>query len=95
MERNVEIDKISDGKRYGANDLVKVGCDTAADAPPAVMGWEIRLYSTRWMSTAWRKAGKDDGRDFAGWERGASCRGRCYSATSEDDRAVRPVQLFK
>lgn len=27
MERNVEIDKISDGKRYGANDLVKVGCD--------------------------------------------------------------------
>lgn len=27
MERNVDIDKISDGKRYGANDMVKVGCD--------------------------------------------------------------------
>lgn len=27
MERNVDIDKISDGKRYRANDMVKVGCD--------------------------------------------------------------------
>ena len=58
MERNVEIDKISDGKRYGANDLVKVGCDTAADAPPAVMGWEIRLYSTDGCLPPGEKLGK-------------------------------------
>lgn len=27
MERQIDIDQISDGKRYGFNDLVKVGCD--------------------------------------------------------------------
>lgn len=27
MERNVDINEISDGRRYSANDLVKVGCD--------------------------------------------------------------------
>ena len=27
MERQIDIDQISDGKRYGLNDLVKVGCN--------------------------------------------------------------------
>ncbi len=27
MERQIDIDQISDGKRYGCNDLVKVGCN--------------------------------------------------------------------
>ena len=96
MERNVEIDKISDGKRYGANDLVKVGCDDCRGCSACChgMGDSIVTRPDGCLPPG-EKAGKDDGRDFAGWERGASCRGRCYSATSEDDRAVRPVQLFK
>lgn len=62
-----------------------------------LLSWDGRFDCTRpdGCLPPGEKAGKDDGRDFAGWERGASCRGRCYSATSEDDRAVRPVQLFK
>ena len=92
MERNVEIDKISDGKRYGANDLVKVGCDDCRGCSACCHGMGDSIVLDP-MDVY--RLGKDDGRDFAGWERGASCRGRCYSATSEDDRAVRPVQLFK
>lgn len=27
MERNIDMSQVSDGKRYGLNDMVKVGCD--------------------------------------------------------------------
>lgn len=27
MERNINMDEVSDGKRYGINDMVKAGCD--------------------------------------------------------------------
>lgn len=27
MERNIDMNEVSDGKRYGLNDMVKVGCD--------------------------------------------------------------------
>ena len=95
MERNVEIDKISDGKRYGANDLVKVGCDDCRGCSACCHGMgDSIVLDPMDVYRLEKKLGKTMEESFAGWERGASCRGRCYSATSEDDRAVRPVQRF-
>ena len=46
MERNVEIDKISDGKRYGANDLVKVGL-RRLPRMLRLLSWDGRFDCTR------------------------------------------------
>ena len=82
MERNVDIDKISDGKRYGANDMVKVGCDDCRGCSACCRGmgdsivldpmdlYRLGIYFTPRS-------------------------GRCDSAASENDGAVRPVQFLK
>lgn len=38
MKRNVDINEISDGKRYGLNDLVKAGCDGCKDCSSCCRG---------------------------------------------------------
>lgn len=45
MERNINLDEITDGKRYGIHDLVKVGCDDCKDCFACCkgMGTSIRL----------------------------------------------------
>lgn len=38
MERNVDMNEISDGKRYGSNDMVKVGCGDCAGCSSCCKG---------------------------------------------------------
>ncbi len=94
MERNVEIDKISDGKRYGANDLVKVGCDDCRGCSACCHGMgDSIVLDPMDVYRLEKKLGKTMEEILLAGNIVSSCRGRCYSATSEDDRAVDPVQL--
>ena len=43
MKRNVDINEISDGKLYTANDMLKQIVMTAKDVPIAVREWENLL----------------------------------------------------
>lgn len=38
MERNINLNEITDGKRYGLNDLVKVGCNDCKDCSACCQG---------------------------------------------------------
>lgn len=38
MERNIDMQKVSDGKRYGLNDMVKAGCDGCKDCSACCHG---------------------------------------------------------
>lgn len=38
MDRNINLDEITDGKRYGLNDLVKVGCNDCKDCSACCQG---------------------------------------------------------
>jgi len=38
MERNIDINEITDGKRYGLNDLVRVGCNDCAGCSACCRG---------------------------------------------------------
>lgn len=40
MQREMNLDEISDGKRYGLNDLVKVGCEDCAGCSACCQGME-------------------------------------------------------
>lgn len=40
MERNIDLSQVSDGKRYGLNDLVKVGCEDCAGCSSCCQGME-------------------------------------------------------
>lgn len=40
MERELNMDEISDGKRYGLNDLVRVGCEDCAGCSSCCQGME-------------------------------------------------------
>ena len=55
MERNVDIDKISDGKRYGANDMVKVGCDDCRGCSACCHGMGDSIV-LRWIFTGSRES---------------------------------------
>ena len=55
MERNVDIDKISDGKRYGANDMVKVGCDDCRGCSACCRGMGDSIVLDRWIFTGSRE----------------------------------------
>ena len=56
MERRIDLAEISDGKRYGSEDMVKAGCADCQAALPAVGAWEIPFCWIRMMSAACRRA---------------------------------------
>ena len=41
MERRIDLAEISDGKLYGAEDMVKADCGDCEAALPAVRAWGI------------------------------------------------------
>ena len=55
MERRIDLAEISDGKRYGSEDMVKAA-QTVRAALPAVGAWEIPFCWIRMMSAACRRA---------------------------------------
>ena len=91
MERNVDIDKISDGKRYGANDMVKVGCDDCRGCSACCRGMgDSIVLDPMDLYRLERKLGKTMEEILT-----AGYISRCDSAASENDGAVRPVQFLK
>ena len=50
MERDINLDEISDGKLYDANDMVKVGCSDCAGCSACCHAWEKRLCLTLMIS---------------------------------------------
>ena len=55
MIREVDLQEISDGKLYTANDLVKAGCNDCAGCSACCrgMGNSIVLDPGRWSCTWW------------------------------------------
>ena len=44
MKRNVDLNEISDGRLYSANDMVKVNVEIVQGVLHAVRIWELRLF---------------------------------------------------
>ena len=95
MERNVDIDKISDGKRYGANDMVKVGCDDCRGCSACCRGMGDSIVLDPMDLYRLERNRQNDGGDSDGGIYFTPRSGRCDSAASENDGAVRPVQFLK
>ena len=43
MERNIDLNEISDGRFYTANDMVRADCQ-GCDVPSVVTEWESPFY---------------------------------------------------
>ena len=50
MEREIDLQEISDGKLYTNKDMVKDAVNVR-DVPTAVGGWETRSFWIRWIFT--------------------------------------------
>mgnify|MGYP000367457226 CR=1 FL=1 len=53
MLRDIDLNEISDGRLYTANDMVKADCMAVRDVLPAVRAWEILLYWIRMICTGY------------------------------------------